>query len=76
MANVERLVTMINQISTFFDGQGDHASAVASVADHISRFWEPRMHKEIQAHVANGGEGLMETSKEAVLAVAAKQSAA
>ena len=53
----EKLVYMANQIGKFFAHQGD-PRAVASIADHLAKFWDPRMRAAIQAHVASGGAGL------------------
>ena len=51
-----RLVTMANQIATFFATQpGDPAKATA---DHLKSFWDPRMRQAIARHVEAGGEGL------------------
>jgi formate dehydrogenase subunit delta len=36
------LVRMANQISSFFKSYGE-AEAVDGIADHINKFWEPRM---------------------------------
>jgi formate dehydrogenase subunit delta len=54
----EKLVMMANQIGTFFVSQkgGD---AVHGIADHIQKFWDPRMRAAIFEHVKSGGEGLM-----------------
>lgn len=53
----EKLVMMANQIGKFFAPQGE-AKAVAGVADHLAKFWDPRMRRQIQAHLAAGGAGL------------------
>jgi formate dehydrogenase subunit delta len=53
----DKLVYMANQIGKFFAHQGD-AKAVASIADHLAKFWDPRMRAAIQAHLAAGGAGL------------------
>lgn len=53
----EKLVTMANQIAAFFAAQGEER-AVPQIADHIEKFWDPRMRREIAAHVAKGGAGL------------------
>ena len=53
----EKLVTMANQIGTFFSSQGPD-QAVAGIADHLRRFWEPRMRAAILEHLRAGGEGL------------------
>ena len=41
--DVNSLVEMANQIGEFFDSMPDRAEAVDGVADHIHRFWAPRM---------------------------------
>ena len=65
--NIERLVHMANDIGNFFKAEPDHAQAVEGVANHIRRFWDPRMRKEILAYAEGGGEGMMELVREAVL---------
>jgi formate dehydrogenase subunit delta len=60
-----RLVYMANQIGKFFVTE-DRATAVANIADHLQKFWEPRMRAEIVAHLAAGGEGLDTEVREAV----------
>lgn len=53
----DKLVTMANQIAKFFETQGEKR-AVPQIAQHIKDFWDPRMRKAIQEHVAAGGAGL------------------
>ena len=53
----EKLVYMANQIGKFFVGQGEE-KAVPLIADHIVRFWDPRMRREIAAYLAAGGAGI------------------
>lgn len=65
--NIERLVRMANDIGNFFKAEPDHAQAVEGVVNHIKRFWDPRMRKEILAYAENGGTGMMELVREAVL---------
>jgi formate dehydrogenase subunit delta len=62
---VEKLVMMANQIGKFFSPQrgGD---AVEAIANHLQKFWDPRMRAEIVAHVAAGGKGLDEPVRLAV----------
>ena len=64
--DVERLVAMANDIAAFFDAEADKAVAAEGVRFHISRFWEPRMRREIIAHVQQGGAGLVPTAVEAI----------
>jgi formate dehydrogenase subunit delta len=56
-ASPDRLVYMANQIGTFFKSQGQD-KAVPGIADHIKKFWDPRMLKGIMAHLDGGGAGL------------------
>lgn len=65
--NIEHLVRMANDIGNFFKAEPDHAAAVNGVSTHLKRFWDPRMRKEIVAYVDNGGAGLMDLVREAVL---------
>ncbi len=53
----DRLVYMANQIGKFFDSQG-RDKAVPGIAEHIRKFWDPRMRTAIFAHLDAGGAGL------------------
>jgi formate dehydrogenase subunit delta len=53
----DKLVYMANQIGKFFASQAED-KAVPLIADHLAKFWDPRMRKEIIAHLATGGAGL------------------
>lgn len=57
MSSPDRLVHMANQIGQFFKSQGA-GKAVPGIADHIRKFWDPRMRAEIVAHLDRGGAGL------------------
>jgi formate dehydrogenase subunit delta len=54
--NLERLITMANQIGAFFNSQGSREEAVTGIAGHLKRFWEPRMLAAIGEY-AQGGDG-------------------
>jgi formate dehydrogenase subunit delta len=66
----DKLVMMANQIAAFFAAQGE-ARAVPQIANHIEKFWHPRMRRQILAHVGQGGAGL---SPLALAAIAKMQS--
>jgi formate dehydrogenase subunit delta len=68
--NIERLISMANDIAAFFDSESDKAVAAEGVRVHISRFWDPRMRREIIAHVAAGGAGLCATAIGAIKTLA------
>lgn len=53
----EKLVAMVNQIGHFFAHQGPER-APQSIADHMRKFWDPRMRAAIKDHLAKGGAGL------------------
>lgn len=53
----DKLVYMANQIGVFFNHQKED-EAVASIANHIKSFWDPRMRAAIFAHEGTGGQGL------------------
>jgi len=61
-----RLVAMANDIAAFFDAEPDKAVAAEGVRFHMTRFWDPRMRREITAHLQSGGAGLSPTAKSAV----------
>jgi formate dehydrogenase subunit delta len=42
----DKLVYMANQIGTFFRSQ-DLNTASAKIAEHITKFWDPRMRRAI-----------------------------
>jgi formate dehydrogenase subunit delta len=51
------MVRMANQIADFFKGYGED-EAKKEIAYHINAFWEPRMRRDLFAHIDKGGEGL------------------
>lgn len=59
MASTEttHLVAMANDIAANLSFQGDAAD---KIADHINRFWAPRMRKLLLEYAADGGQGLNE----------------
>lgn len=61
----DKLVYMANQIGTFFKSQGMDAAS-AKIAEHITKFWDPRMRRAIIAHLDAGGAGLHPAVRRAV----------
>ena len=72
MSSPDRLVYMANQIGKFFQSQG-HGKAVPGIADHIRKFWDPRMLKAIFAHLDAGGAGLDPDVREAIATLKSAQ---
>jgi formate dehydrogenase subunit delta len=64
--SIEHLVEMANDIGHFFASEPKRSDAVAGIANHIQRFWDPRMLRNIMTHLKNGGEGLEELPREAL----------
>ena len=63
---IERLVTMANDIGAFFDAEPDKVEAAKGVANHLKRFWDPRMRRQIVAHYQAGGVGLRDVTRSAI----------
>jgi formate dehydrogenase subunit delta len=50
---------MANQIGSFFESYPDQVEASAEIANHLRKFWEPRMRRAMLKHVdEHQGEGL------------------
>jgi formate dehydrogenase subunit delta len=45
--NLHNLVDMANRIGEFFESMPDRDAALDGIADHIKRFWEPRMRRTL-----------------------------
>jgi len=77
--NIDLLIKMANEISEFFAGTGDEKEAAAAVANHLRRYWEPRMRAQMLSYYEQRqGAGLSDIAKAAVgqLHAASKAAAA
>lgn len=54
------------QIGKFFEVQRQDEIA-PGIANHIKKFWDPRMRKAIFAYLDSGGDGLDPPVKQAIL---------
>jgi formate dehydrogenase subunit delta len=61
----EKLVMMANQIAKFFAAQGPER-ALPQITDHLEKFWDPRMRRQIREVLAAGGAGLDPLARAAV----------
>ena len=61
----DKLIYQANQIARFFRSK-PHAEGIAGVAEHINKFWEPRMRRQFFEIVDAGGAGLLPIVIEAV----------
>ena len=75
--HTQNLIQMANRIGQFFESMPDHAEALAGAADHIRKFWEPRMRAQILQQLdAEAGQALRPFMREAVTAHRARLSEA
>ena len=51
MNNNDNLVKMVNQIGTFFESMPDRNEALEGIANHLKKFWDPRMRKALIAMI-------------------------
>jgi formate dehydrogenase subunit delta len=65
--NVEHLVEMANQIGRYYEAYPNRDEALAGAAQHIRRYWDPRMRAEFLRHLEGpGADGLDAFVAEAV----------
>ncbi len=63
----EHLIRMANQIGAFFAAEPDRPAALEGVANHLKRFWDPRMRKQIVQMLEDGqAEGMQPLVREAI----------
>jgi formate dehydrogenase subunit delta len=66
---IDKLVKMANEIGKFFEADPERSAAIEGVTNHLARFWEPRMRRELLAYVEEtGGADLRPLVLEAVRA--------
>jgi formate dehydrogenase subunit delta len=67
--NIDLLIKMANEIGDFFSGAdvNDAQAASRDVANHIKRYWEPRMRAQmLKYYEERQGAGLTDLAKNAV----------
>ena len=66
--NTDNLIRMGNRIGAFFAAMPNRDEAMNDIAQHVRRFWEPRMRMQLFAHLdAHQGEGIDAIVKDALL---------
>lgn len=55
--DTHHLVLMANDIANFFEGELGKEEAHKGIHLHISRYWDPRMRREIIRYVQQQGDG-------------------
>jgi formate dehydrogenase subunit delta len=58
------MVRMANQMADFFKSYGEK-EAVEGIAEHINKFWDPRMRRDFFVMLDSGGAGLSDLVKKA-----------
>lgn len=57
--DIDNLIHMANRIGEFFEAMPDRREAIDGINQHLRRYWEPRMRRELLAHVhERQGQGL------------------
>ncbi len=73
--NIDHMIKMANEISDFFAAESAPGQAPRDVANHLKRYWEPRMRREMLAHYSRGAGGLSDIARAAVGILAAEAAA-
>lgn len=67
--DIHNLISMANRIGQFFESFSDREEALAGISNHIQKFWEPRMRRELLSHVDAGkAESLLPIVTDAIRA--------
>jgi formate dehydrogenase subunit delta len=69
LMDAQHLVDMVNEIAAFFTGE-DPGNAAENVANHLRRYWDPRMRRQIVEHASTGGDGLSQVARAGVALIA------
>ncbi len=57
--DIQRLISMANQIGDFYESYPDQSQAQQGIAEHINRFWALAMRQQIAQYVSEqAGAGL------------------
>jgi formate dehydrogenase subunit delta len=64
----EHLVKMANDIGNFFRSEPDRKDAIAGIANHIAKFWTPRMRQKLAAYLRENGDTQLDELPRAALA--------
>jgi formate dehydrogenase subunit delta len=67
MSDAEHLVQMANDIGNFFRSEPKREEAVAGIANHIAKFWTPRMRDKLNAHLKQHGADALDELPRAAL---------
>lgn len=57
MNNIAHLIRQANRIGAFFEAMPDRNVGIAGIADHIQKFWEPRMRTALLSFLERQPDG-------------------
>ena len=67
--DIQRLISMANQIGDFYESYPDKNQAQQDIAGHLNKFWALPMRKQIAQYVnEHGGQGLHQHVQTAIKA--------
>ncbi len=67
--DIQRLISMANQIGDFYESYPDQSHAQQDIAGHLNKFWALPMRKQIAEYVnEQGGQGLHQQVQAAIKA--------
>jgi formate dehydrogenase subunit delta len=67
--DIQRLISMANQIGDFYESYPDQSHAQQDIAGHLNKFWALPMRKQISEYVSEqGGQGLHQQVQTAIKA--------
>ncbi len=69
--STDKLAKMANDIGDFFRAEPVHEDAVAGIANHIGKYWTPRMREKILKLANQNGHGIDELPREALRRISA-----
>ncbi len=52
--NADNLIHMANRIGQFFEAMPERDEALEGIANHLQKFWDPRMRRQFLALVDEG----------------------
>ena len=65
--DIKHLIKMANDIGSFFEAEPDRSKGAERVADHLKKFWDPRMRRQILDYAeGQKGSGLKDIVMEAL----------
>jgi formate dehydrogenase subunit delta len=65
--DTDNLVRMANRIGDFFAAMPEREEALEGIAQHIAKFWEPRMRRQLLASMeADDANGLQDIVRAAL----------